>query len=429
MVKMDVVVEGRVLLDKGLTDCCIGIENGRIIKIAKTVGKADKRYDFNGRIVMPAGIDLHVHFREPGMTNKEDFTTGSTAAACGGVSFVLDMPNTRPPTRTVTDIKDKLSMVSRKSFVDFGLAALLDSESDVEKLANEATAFKIYLGETTGGLGIDPQELGDSISRAGDKPVFVHAEHLGKLNEIIEKDLLGHDQRRSKGLELEAVEKVISAKNEKSKIHLLHVTQTEILELARSSRITTEVTPHHLLMNCSDAKPLGTRGKINPPLRSNDTQQSLWTSFVSGIATTLGSDHSPHTLAEKEVEFDAAPSGMPGVETLMPLMLQKVAERKLDVSMLSEYCSLNPAGICGLKKGKIEIGYDADLIVVDLRGTRIRRRIRADDLHSKCGWTPYEGMEAVFPLATFLRGEEIAREGELSGDRTGMHIRPGREDQ
>src|SRR5512136_592768 len=120
---MDVVVEGRVLLDKGLTDCCIGIEDGKIAKIAKTIGKADMRYDFTGKIVMPAGIDLHVHFREPGLTNKEDFRTGSTAAACGGVSFVLDMPNTKPPTRTVTDLKEKISLVSKKSFVDFGLAA------------------------------------------------------------------------------------------------------------------------------------------------------------------------------------------------------------------------------------------------------------------------------------------------------------------
>jgi len=416
---MDVVIEGRVLLDKGLTDCCIGIEDGRITKIAKTISRAEKRYDFSGRIVMPAGIDIHVHFREPGMTKKEDFGTGSTAAACGGVTFVVDMPNTKPPTRTVADIKEKISLVSKKSFVDFGLAALLDLKSDAEKLAKEATAFKIYLGETTGSLGIAPEDLSASISKAGEKPVFIHAEHLGKLDETIEKGLRDHDLRRSESLESEAVKKAASAKTKESKVHLLHVTQAEMLQLARSSGLTVEVTPHHLLLDTDSA--LGAMGKINPPLRSKATRMRLWDAFASGKADTLGSDHSPHTIGEKDVEFNAAPSGMPGVETLIPLMLQKVAERKLDISLLSRCCSLNPARICGLKKGSIAVGYDADLIAVDLRKNV---RISADKLHSKCGWTPYEKMEAVFPLATFLRGEEIAREGELSGGRIGRFVKP-----
>jgi len=212
---------------------------------------------------------------------------------------------------------------------------------------------------------------------------------------------------------------VASAKTKESKVHLLHVTQAEILQLARSSGLTAEVTPHHLILDTDSA--LGAMGKINPPLRSKATRMRLWDAFASGKADTLGSDHSPHTVGEKDMEFNAAPSGMPGVETLIPLMLQKVAERKLDISLLSRCCSLNPARICGLKKGRIEVGYDADLIAVDLRKNV---RISADKLHSKCGWTPYESMEAVFPLATFLRGEEIAREGELSGDRIGRFVKP-----
>lgn len=422
---MDLLIEGKALLEGGLAECCIGVEEGKIAKIAKTMGRADKRLDFSGKIIMPAGIDLHVHFRDPGMTSKEDFGTGSAAAACGGVSFVMDMPNTKPATRTLSDLKEKISIASKKSHVDFGIAALLDGKTDVDKVAPLASAMKIYLGETTGGLGIAPEELGGCISRAGEKQVFVHAEHVRRLGEAVEKNLQDHDLRRSENLELEAVEKVISARTEKSRIHLLHVTQTKILGLARSSGLTTEVTPHHLLLNGFKAKNLGTQGKINPPLRSIDTQLHLWDSFISGEATTLGSDHSPHTLAEKDVEFDAAPSGMPGVETLMPLMLQKVAERKLDISLLSKYCSLNPARIIGLKKGKIEVGYDADIIAFDIRGERVRSYIRADRLHSKCGWTPYEGMEAVFPAMTMIRGEEVARDGELTGGRIGRHVAPG----
>jgi len=419
VVKMDVVIEGRVLLDKGLSDCCIGIEDGRITKIAKTIGRADERYDFTGRIVMPAGIDLHVHFREPGMTKKEDFGTGSTAAACGGVTFVVDMPNTKPPTRTISEIREKASRVSKKSFVDFGLAALLNLKSDAEKLAKEATAFKIYLGETTGSLGIAPEDLSASISRAGERPVFIHAEHLGKLDDTLETGLRDHDLRRSESLEVEAACKVISSRGGASKVHMLHVTQAEVLELAKLSGLTAEVTAHHLLLDNNSA--LGTMGKINPPLRSKATRMRLWDAFSSGKADTLGSDHSPHNIGEKEVEFNEAPSGMPGVETLVPLMLQKVAERKLNISLLSRHCSRKPARICGLKKGRIEVGFDADLIAVDLRKST---RIRADRLHSKCGWTPYEGMLGVFPLATFLRGEEIARDGELSGDRIGRFVKP-----
>ncbi len=420
MVKMDVVVEGRVLLDKGLTDCCIGIEDGRIVKVAKTIGKADKRFDFSGRMVMPSGIDLHVHFREPGMTNKEDFATGSAAAACGGVSFVADMPNTKPPTRSISDLKEKESLASKKSFVDFGLAGLLDMKSNPAEMAGYATCFKIYLGATTGNLGVDESVLGGTIRKATMRPVFIHAEHIRQLPEKIEKNLKDHDSRRSEGMELEAASKVISERDRGTRVHLLHVSQSGIIGLAKGAGCTSEVTPHHLLLDIESMT--GANGKINPPLRSKKTRIELWNAFAAGKSDTIGSDHSPHTIEEKSLEFDAAPSGMPGVETLLPLMLQKVAERKLDIEILSRCCSSAPASLVGLKKGKIEVGMDADFIVVDLNKSV---KINADRLHSKCGWTPSEGMEGVFPLATFIRGNEVARDGELSGDRVGRFVRPG----
>lgn len=419
---MDTVIECRALLEGGLASCCIGIEDGRIAKVAKTIGKADKRYDFSDRIVMPAGVDLHVHFRDPGMTAKEDFRTGSIAAACGGVSYVMDMPNTKPPVRSVSDVKEKISLASKKSHVDFGIAALLDSRSDAKKLAAEATAFKVYLGETTGGLGIPAGDLGKIISAAAQTgtPIMIHAEHLKQLDEKLEENLRDHDLRRAEDLEIEAARRVIAAKSKDSRMHLLHVTQPEIIRDAGSAGISVEVTPHHLLLDTDS--PLGAMGKINPPLRSKRTRMRLWEAFASGKADSIGSDHSPHTIAEKEQEFDTAPSGMPGVETLLPLMLQKVADRKLDISLLSRCSSARPAEICGLNKGRIAAGYDADLIVVDLRKSST---IRADDLHSKCGWTPYEGMSAVFPIAAFIRGEEVARDREIVGDRVGRFVGKG----
>jgi len=421
---MDLVIEGRALLEGGLAECCIGIEGGRIAKVAKTLGRADDRLDFSGKIIMPAGIDLHVHFRDPGMTDKEDFGTGSAAAACGGVSFVLDMPNTRPPTRSLSDLKEKISIASKKSHVDFGLSALLDGKTDAPKLAPLAGAFKIYLGETTGGLGIAADDIGLIISKASasGRPVFVHAEHAGALPDMAEKDLYDHDKRRSERAELEAAKLVVDSKKKGGRVHLLHATQADVLRVARKGGATAEVAPHHLLLDTGAR--LGSLGKINPPLRSKSTRIRLWEAFASGLADTIGSDHSPHTASEKERGFDSAPSGMPGVETLLPLMLDKVAEKKLQIETLSRCCSSRPAEILGINKGRIEVGMDADLIIVDLRK---RSKISADRLHSKCGWTPYENMEGVFPMMTIIRGEEVARDGELSGGKGGRFVEPGRD--
>lgn len=424
---MDAVVKGRALLDSGLTDCCIGIDDGKIVRIAKVIERADRRFDFSGRLILPAGVDLHVHFRDPGMTHKEDFETGSMAAAAGGVSFVIDMPNTRPPTRTPSDAEEKLKLASKKSYVDFGVAALLDERTDVPKVSKLASAFKAYLGETTGGLGIDAERMPELLSDVKDAgiPTFVHAEHVGPLEERLERNLVDHDRRRSQKLEVEAVGAVLKARPPGTRIHILHVTQAEILAMTEDVEgLTTEVTPHHLLLDTD--MDLGTRGKINPPLRSKKTRAALWEAFSKGLNDTLGSDHSPHTIDEKEEDFDAAPSGMPGVETMMPLMLKRVADRKLDLRILSTALSERPAEILGISKGRIRQGYDADLIVVDFARTM---DIRADKLHSKCGWTPYEGWEAIFPEFVMIGGNEVARFGNITGERCGRAHRPGGENR
>jgi len=421
---MDVIVEGKALLDSGLTACCIGIDDGKIVKIAKTIERADKRLDLSDLMIIPAGVDLHVHFREPGMTQKEDFETGSMAAAAGGVAFVLEMPNTKPPTRSSSDILEKIKTASKRSYVDFGIAALLDGTTKVEQVGKLAMAFKMYIGETTGGLGIGSDDLPRILKSASREnlPMLIHAEHIGPLEEMEEKNLADHDRRRSPMSEMKAVKSVIDSKPLDGKIHLLHITQAEIIEMVKSAGMTTEITPHHLLLDTECG--LGTRGKINPPLRSRSTRMNLWEAFVEGLNDTLGSDHSPHTIAEKEEDFDAAPSGMPGVETLIPLMLKKVADRKLDIQTLTNSISKKPAEIIGLKKGRLKVGYDADFIVVDLKRVT---KIHADKLHSKCGWTPYEGMEAVFPALMFVRGEEIARNGSITGEKSGRSSKPGAE--
>lgn len=413
---MDLVIEGRALLETGLTSCCIGVTEGRISKIAKTIQEADRRLNFHNLILMPAGVDLHVHFREPGMTHKEDFGTGSMAAAAGGTSYVLDMPNTQPPTRTAADVKEKIASASRKSFVDFGVAALLDLKTDIESLVETATALKMYIGETTGDLGVAEDGAKELLRRVASKRVttLVHAEHVRPLEDVTERDLRDHDGRRSEALELEASQLVFDNVEGENRVHLLHVTQSRIIEQARRRNITTEVTPHHLFLDTGHK--LGAWGKINPPLRSKRTRVELWNAFRSGAADTLGSDHSPHTTEEKEDDFDSAPSGMPGVETRLPLMLNMVARKKLDLSFVSRCCSTRPAEILWLRKGKIAEGYDADIMAVDFRKIK---RIRADELKTKCGWTAFEGMKGIFPKSVMIRGEEIASDGEITGERTG----------
>lgn len=416
---MDVVIEGKALLDSGLTSCCIGIYEGRIAKIAKTIPTADRRYDLSNLLLLPAGVDLHVHFREPGMTDKEDFNNGSMSAVAGGTTFVMDMPNTLPPTRSLSDLKEKIDTASGRSWTDFGLAALLDSRTDVESLKGRATALKMYVGETTGGLGVRQGEIPGLLGKAAtaDLPLMVHAEHTVPLSEMEERDLIEHDRRRSDGHELMAAKAVCGKMPPGMRLHLLHVTTARILKLVRESGQTAEITPHHLLLDTS--MKLGTWGKINPPLRSKTTRLKLWEALASGLGDTIGSDHSPHTIAEKEEDFDAAPSGMPGVETRMPLMLQAVAERRLDIAQVSRYCCRRPAEIIGVPKGQLKEGFDADIIAVDLRaGTKIS----AEKLHSRCGWSAFDGLRAIFPKATFLRGEKVSEAGEIVGERFGRYF-------
>jgi dihydroorotase len=422
---MDAVVKGKALLDLGLMDCCIGIDDGKITRIAKVIERADRRFDFSGRLILPAGVDLHVHFREPGMTHKEDFETGSMAAAAGGVAFVLDMPNTKPLTRTPSDIEEKIKIASKKSYVDFGVAVLLDERTDIANTSKLAMAFKLYLGETTGIGRIDPGSLRELLTRTKDAgiPTFIHAEHIDPLDDTVEEDLSDHDRRRSQVMEMKAARAVLDARPADARVHLLHVTQARILEMIEDHKETTaEVTPHHLLLD-KDME-LGTRGKINPPLRAKATRLALWEAFSRGLNDTLGSDHSPHTIEEKEEDFDAAPSGMPGVETMIPLMLKLLADRKIDIRVLCRAVAERPAEIIGVRKGAIRPGYDADLIVVDLNKVS---KIRADKLHSKCGWTAYEGWEAIFPEFVMIGGNEIARLGNITGERCGRGLRPGTE--
>jgi dihydroorotase len=413
------VVEGRCFVSGRFEQCCIGIEDGKIVKVAKVLdGESVKR--FGSLAVLPGALDIHVHFREPGLTAKEDFGTGSLAAVNGGVTCAFDMPNTVPHTTTVPALRDKRRLASAKSLVDFGLYAGVSPGIDVSSLAKEAVGFKLYMASTTGELlvpSLDQIKTELEAISASKKVLAVHAEDEKLRKKDAESDLSDHLRNRSNDCETSAIKKVkAAAKN--CRLHICHVSAKEsIAEVEKVAGLTSEVTPHHLLLD-KDSK-VGAHAKVNPPLRKREDRHALFKALQSGAFDVIASDHAPHTIEEKQEEFEYAPSGMPGVETMMPLMLHLVDEGHLDLGGVVRRLCTKPAEMFGVPKGKIVEGYDADLVVVDFSSCI---SIRSDRLHSKCGWTAYEGMPAIFPKAVFVRGELVMEDGEQVGERIGRDV-------
>jgi len=413
------VVEGRCFINGRLEQACVGIENGKIVEIAKQLD-GDRVFRFGNKAVLPGATDAHVHFREPGMTQKEDFETGSLAALNGGVTCVFDMPNTKPETTTIAHLREKRRLASRKSLVDFGLFAGLRQGTDVQGLSKEAIGFKLYMASTTGellvpGLESLKKEIAE-ISSTG-KILAVHAEDEKLRKKDPEEDLDGHLRNRSNECETSAIRKVKDAARG-CRLHICHVSAKESIPLvAKEKGVTSEVTPHHLLLD-KDIK-VGTHAKVNPPLRKRDDRHALFRALQEDAFDIIASDHAPHTIEEKQEDFEYAPSGMPGVETMVPLMFHLVEERHFDLGLLVNKLCVMPAEIFGVPKGKIAVGYDADLMVVDFGACTM---VKGEKLHSKCGWTAYEGMPAIFPEAVFLRGQIMVEKGHQVGERIGRDV-------
>ena len=419
MKSMELVIEGECYMSGRFERACVGIDGGRIVAIARNLD-GDRRIDFGSRKILPAAIDSHVHFREPGMTHKEDFGTGSLAALHGGVSCVLDMPTTVPPTTTVSELDDKARAAAARSLVDFGLFAAVRPGADIAALAGRAIGFKLYMAGTTGDLLVPSlasvqKELAD-VARSG-KVLAVHAEDETIRRKEPAKGPADHLRNRPNECEASAIRKVARGA-EGCRVHICHVSAKDSLPLVQGQpNLTSEVTPHHMLLDRD--RPLGTFGKVNPPLRTKGDRQAMFLAFKQGQFDTMASDHAPHTVDEKKEDFDYAPSGMPGVETMFPLMLQHVRDKHLALATVVKALCERPGEIFGIKKGRIEVGYDADLVAVDFMAGR---DIRADDMHSKCGWTAYEGMPAVFPRATVVRGELVMKDEEQAGESRGRDV-------
>jgi dihydroorotase len=413
------VIEGRAFIQGKLQQACIGFEAGKIVKIKKML-TGESHYDFGTLLVLPASIDPHVHFRDPGMTKKEDWSSGSMAALFAGVATVLDMPNTIPPAVMRSDVLEKKAIAAKKSWTDFGVLGGCSAESNPMRTFAEVPGFKVFMSSTTGSVLLrddkDIKRVLDTI-RPLKKPVSVHAEDDHLITKEVETKLADHHRNRPPQSEAAAIERLAKLAPDMP-INICHVTCRKALDALARTSFTSEATAHHLFLDLTTKK-LGTFGKTNPPLRPKEDREALFKAFAAGKISMLGSDHAPHLTAEKEQEFDAAPCGVPGVETALPLLLAQVKHDHIPLEVLLKAACSKPAEVFGLKKGAIEVGRDADFMVVDPRRVI---EIRAKKLHSRCGWTPFEGFEAVFPTATFLRGILLMEDGAIVGERAGRDV-------
>ena len=416
----EIVLEGNAFINGSFQHCCIGIDDGKISAIKKIL-TGDKRYRFSKQILVPPGVDVHVHFRDPGMRHKETFQTGTTAAACGGISCVFDMPNTLPQTTTVSTLKEKITYASQHSLVDFGVHAGITNENiqHITELALVANGFKMYLGSTTNALLLSTANL-PSVFQQLEKtrtPVLCHAEDRDCLKRHFfkEKNLKDHHSSRPPLCETKAIQEVLkNVANYDVSLHLCHVSSKESVELLknRSPKVTCGVTPHHSLLDLEHLQLNDAMYKVNPPIRPKEHRDVLFEALCTGSVDLLESDHAPHLLEEKRRDFSEAPAGLPGVETMMPLFFSLAVKEKLTFPRFFEVLCEKPAKLMGIPKGVLKVGYDGDVAVFDIRNVT---KISADRLHSKAEWTPFEGWPAIFPLSVFIRGEQVVEDGECVG--------------
>lgn len=419
----------------GLVAADVGVRGGRIAEIgAIAPERAGEVVDCRGLTVLPGVIDSQVHFREPGLTHKEDLETGSRAAVLGGVTAVFEMPNTKPLTTTAAALEDKLARAAGRMHCDyaFWVGGTADTVADLPELERlpGAAGIKVFMGSSTGDLLVAEDPPLAAILKAVRRRVAVHAEDEPRLEARkglrVSGDPSSHPVWRDEIAALTATRRLVGLAGEVgARVHVLHVSTAEEMDYLAGHKdvATVEATPHHLTLAVDeDGARLGTRLQMNPPVRDARHRAALWRALGQGIVDVLGSDHAPHTLEEKAKPYPESPSGMTGVQTLVPIMLDHVANRRLGLARFVDLTSAGPARIFGIAgKGRVAVGYDADFTIVDLKR---RRTIDNAWIASRAGWTPYDGREVTgWPVGTVVRGRRVAWEGELVTPSAGAPVR------
>ena len=427
----DLIVRGGTcMLPAGRIVTDIGVRAGRIAAIGDlATAHATQTVDAFGLHVLPGVIDAQVHFREPGNTHKEDLATGTTAAVLGGVTSVIEMPNTNPATTTAELMADKLARARGRVRCDIGffVGATPDNADQLGELENlpGCAGVKIFMGSSTGSLLIADDETLARVLASGHRRVAVHAEDEARLNErrhLTAGGVAMHPEWRDAETAYRGTWRLLAmARRFGRRVHVLHVTSAEELDLLASCKdlATFEIPPQHLLFAAPECyEQHGTRVQMNPPIRDARHRAALWTAIESGLCDNLATDHAPHTLEEKARAYPESPSGMPGVQTMLPLMLDFVAKGRLTLERVVDLLCTGPARVWGIaRKGRIAPGYDGDLTIVDLAATKT---LRDADMATRVGWTPFDGMTVTgMPVATIVRGHIAMRDGKLVGEPIG----------
>ena len=432
---LDLIIKnGACYIDNNLKDVDIGIQSGKIVKIGKLDEEANHLIDATGLTVLPGCIDTQTHFREPGSTDTEDLSSGSRAAIAGGITSVFEMPNTNPATTNREEFKKKINLANNRMYCNhaFYFGATPDNQSELANLKDleGCCGVKLFAGSSTGTLLVHKEEDIEKVFESTSKIVAVHSEDEDILN--LRKKLRengnvhSHPIWRNEECAISSTRKIVKIANRLGKkAHILHITTKEEVDFLSQNKgnITFEITPQHLTLYAPDCyDKLGNYAQMNPPLRDKSHYDRLWYAVRNNYNDTIGSDHAPHLRENKDKEYPNTPSGMPGVQTLLPVMLNHVNEGKLSLVQLMNLVCENPAKIFGIMdKGYIKKDYDADFTIVDMNKII---EIKNEKIESKCGWSPFDGYKFKgTPVYTIINGEIKMKEGKILGEPSGKPLR------
>jgi dihydroorotase len=429
-----IIKNGNCFIDDNLVSTDIAIKDKKIVKIGKNLTDAKEIIDASGLTVLPGCIDTQTHFREPGSTDTEDLHSGSRAAIAGGITSVFEMPNTNPPTSNMKEFQRKLDLAKNRMYCNYAFyfGATADNANDLASLEGleGCCGIKLFAGSSTGNLLVAEENDIEKVFKNASKVVAVHSEDEEILNRnkklIKEGDVHTHPIWRSDECAISSTRRIVRiAERYKKKAHILHVTTKQEIDFLSQHKgnITFEITPQHLTIYAPDCyNKLGTYAQMNPPLRDKSHYDRLWYGVKNNLNDTIGSDHAPHLKVNKEKTYPNSPSGMPGVQTLMPVMLNHVNDGKLTLSQLVKLVCENPVKIFGIQnKGFIKEQYDADFTIIDMHKTI---EIKNENIESKCGWSPFDGFKFKgTPVSTIIGGKIKMLNGKILGEPEGEPLK------
>ena len=411
----------------------VALVDNKIKKIGKIEANAEKIFDASNKIVLPGIIDTQTHFREPGSTDREDLESGSRAAVLGGITSVFEMPNTNPPTSNLVEFDKKLNLAKNRMHCNYAFyfGATPENVDQLSKLKGlkGCCGVKLFAGSSTGKLLVAKEDDIEKVISNSDRVVSIHSEDEEILNLrkkfIKEGDVHSHPEWRNVECAMSSTRRVVKiAERYNKQIHVLHVTTREEVDFLamHKKNATFEITPQHLTLYAPDCyDKLGTFAQMNPPIRKKEHYDKLWVAVRNSIVDVLGSDHAPHSKEDKNKKYPVSPSGMPGVQTILPIMLNHVNNEKLSLEQLIKLMCENPCKIFGIKnKGYIKEDFDADLTIIDINK---KQTIKDEMIASKCGWTPFNNFTVKgFPVATIVNGKVVMSDGKVNIEGSGQPL-------